>query len=103
MPSVQPIVRRLDESIRAAVPDLDYAVKYKRAFYGLPHVGWIIELAPYAVSVNVLFLGGADLDPPPKLGSADRTRYVKVTSISEATELALFDWMKQAARTPGWR
>jgi len=55
-------------------------VKYKRAFYGLPEHGWIIELAPYDVSVNVLFLGGADLDPPPPFGTTGRTRYVKVTS-----------------------
>jgi hypothetical protein len=34
MPDLQPIVRGLDESIRASVPDLDYAVKYQRAFTG---------------------------------------------------------------------
>jgi hypothetical protein len=78
VPHLQPIVGALDKSIRAAVPGLHYAVKYKRAFYGLPELGWITELAPYDVSVNVLFFGGADFDPPPKLGSADRTRYVKV-------------------------
>jgi hypothetical protein len=37
-----------------------HAVKWKRAFYGLPGLGWIIEIAPYDVSVNVFFLGGAD-------------------------------------------
>ena len=63
MPYLQPIVTWLDESIRAIVPGLQYAVKYKRAFYGLPGLGWIIELAPYDVSVNVVFLGGADFDP----------------------------------------
>jgi hypothetical protein len=50
----------------------DYAVKYKRAFYGLPELGWIIEIAPYDVSVNVVFLGGADFDPPPPLGTTNR-------------------------------
>jgi hypothetical protein len=33
MPDLQPIVKRLDESIRATVPDLDYAGKWKRAYY----------------------------------------------------------------------
>ena len=46
MPDLQPIVKRLDASIRATVPGLDYAVKWKRAFYGLPELGWIIELPP---------------------------------------------------------
>jgi hypothetical protein len=102
MPNLQPIVKGLDKSIRAAVPGLHYAVKYKRAFYGLPECGWIIELAPYDVSVNVLFLGGADLDPQPPLGTAGRTRYVKVTSPEEAKRPDLREWMKQAGHTPGW-
>ncbi len=103
MPNLQPIARGLDESIRAAVPGLDYAVKYKRAFYGLPELGWIIEIAPYDVSVNVLFLGGADFDPPPPLGSADRTRYVKVTTPGEGKQPELLEWMEQAGHTPGWK
>jgi hypothetical protein len=103
MPGLQPIVRGLDESIRAAVPELQYAVKYKRAFYGLPELGWIIEIAPYDVSVNVVFLGGADFNPPPPHGSADRTRYVKVTVVDEGKRAALLDWIEQAGRTPGWK
>lgn len=102
MPYLQPIVRGLDESIRALVPDLHYAVKWKRAFYGRPGLGWIIEIAPYDVSVNVVFLGGADFDPPPPLGSTDRTRYVKVTTLEEGQRPELHEWIEQAGRTPGW-
>ena len=61
MPHLQPIVERLDETIRATIPNLQYAVKWKRPYYGLPNLGWIIEMAAYDVSVNVVFLGGADL------------------------------------------
>ena len=102
MPDVQPIVKRLDASIRATVRGLDHAVKWKRAYYGLPQLGWIIELAPYAVSVNVVFLGGADFEPPPPLGTTGRTRYVKVTSLAEAQQPELRSWIGQAGRTPGW-
>ena len=102
MPNLQPIVKGLDKSIRAAVSGLQYAVKFKRAFYGLPEHGWIIELAPYDVSVNVVFLGGADFDPAPPLGTTGRTRYVKVTSLEDVKQRELRDWMKQAGRTPGW-
>jgi hypothetical protein len=102
MPQLQPIVRRLDESIRATVPGLHYAVKWKRAFYGLPELGWIIEIAAYDVSVNVVFFGGADFEPPPPLGTTDRSRYVKVTSLEEVDRSALHDWIRQAGRTPGW-
>lgn len=103
MPALQPIVQELDESIRAAVPDLVYAVKYKRAFYGLPELGWIIEIAPYDVSVNVLFLGGADFDPPPPLGSIGPTRYIKVTTLADVKQPEVLAWIEQAGRTPGWK
>ncbi|MGH2875407.1 MAG: DUF1801 domain-containing protein [Solirubrobacteraceae bacterium] len=103
MPNLQPIVRGLDESIRATVPGLDYAVKYKRAFYGLPELGWIIEIAPYAASVNVLFLGGVGFDPIPPLGNTGQTRYVKITTLAEVKQPDVVDWMKQAGRTPGWK
>lgn len=103
MPNVQPIVKRLDKSIRATIPGLQYAVKRGRAHYGLPKLGWIIELAPYHVSVNILFYGGADFDSPPPLGNTDRTRYVKVTSVDEAKQPELQAWIEQAGRTPGWK
>lgn len=103
MPSLQPIVERLDETIRATIPGLHYAVKWKRPYYGLPELGWIIELAAYDVSVNVVFLGGADFATPPPLGSVDRSRYVKVTTVEDAMRPELGQWIEEAGRTPGWR
>lgn len=103
MPDLQPIVRALDESIRATIPSLNYAVKYKRAFYGLPELGWIIEIAPYDVSVNVLFLGGAGFDPRPPIGNTGQTRYVKITTLAEVEQPEVVDWIEQAGRTPGWK
>ena len=52
--------------------------------------------------MNVVFLGGADFDSPPPLGTTDRTRYVKVTTIDEAQQPELRQWIEEAARTPGW-
>jgi hypothetical protein len=69
MPHLQPIVQAIDAKIRATIPGLHYAVKWKRPYYGLPELGWIIELAAYDVSVNVAFLGGADFDSPPPHGN----------------------------------
>jgi hypothetical protein len=102
MPDLQPIVKRLDESIRAMLPGLEYAIKWKRAYYGLPGLGWIIEIAAYDVSVNVVFLGGADFETPPPLGTTGRTRYIKVTSLEDAKRPELQELIEQAARTPGW-
>ena len=86
MPEVQPIVTRLDEVIREELPDAQFAIKWKKAHYGLPDRGWVIEMVAYNVSVNVVFYGGADFDQPPPLGDRDRSRYLKVHSVAEIDE-----------------
>lgn len=103
MPDLQPLVAELDRMIRASLPGLHYAVKWRRAYYGLPDLGWVIEMVAYDVSVNVVFLGGADFDPPPPLGTVGRTRYVKLRSLEDAHQPELRGWIEQAGRTPGWR
>ncbi|HJR25444.1 MAG TPA: DUF1801 domain-containing protein [Acidimicrobiales bacterium] len=102
MPDLQPVVQQLDKSIRATHSGLQYALKWKKAYYGLPDLGWIIELVAYDVSVNVVFLGGADFDPPPPLGDTDRSRYVKLRSVEEARQPELTTWIEQAGSVPGW-
>lgn len=103
MPDLQPIVRRVDELIRETIPDLQYAIKWKKAYYGVPDQGWIIELVAYDVSVNVVFLGGADFDSPPPLGEGDRSRYIKVTSVEEVERPEMRKWIAAARGVPGWK
>ena len=56
MPDLQPIVEQLDKTIRKTYPKAQFAVKWKKAHYGLPDRGWILEIVSYDVSVNVLVL-----------------------------------------------
>jgi hypothetical protein len=102
MPDLHPIVKRLDTLICETISGLQYAVKWKKAYYGLPELGWIIEVVAYDVSVNVVFLGGADFDSPPPLGTTERTRYVKVTTLEDAQGPEMHEWIEQAGRVPGW-
>ena len=103
MPDLHPIVARLDESIRETIPGLRYAIKWKKVYYGLPELGWIIEMVAYDVSANVVFFGGADFDSPPPLGTTERTRYVKVNNLKEAEGTEMHKWIEQAGRFPGWK
>jgi hypothetical protein len=103
MPGLHPIVKRLDELICDTISGLEYAVKWKKAYYGLPELGWVIEMVAYDVSVNVVFFGGAEFDPPPPLGTTERTRYVKLTQLGEAQAPEIHNWIEQAARVPGWK
>jgi hypothetical protein len=102
MPDLQPIVAWLDEQIRRSIPDAQYALKWKKAYYGVPGLGWVIEMVAYDVSVNVVFFGGAEFDDPPSLGTTGRTRYVKVKTLEEAKSPELSRWIEQAAQVPGW-
>ena len=103
MPDLQPIVNRLDELIRETLDGLQFAVKWKRPYYGLPELGWVIEVAAYDVSVNVVFFGGADFAQPPPLGSTGRDRYVKVRTLEETEAPEMRTWVEQAGRVPGWK
>ena len=102
MPDLNPIVNHLDQLVRETIPDLQYAVKWKKAYYGLPDLGWIIEMVSYDVSVNLVFLGGAQLDPQPPLGDGT-SRYIKVTTLEEAQDPEIQNWIKQAGSVPGWK
>jgi len=102
MPDLRPIVMRLDEIIRETLSGTEYAVKWKKAYYGLPDHGWIIETVAYDVSVNVVFFGGADFDPPPPLGTTDRSRYIKVKTLDELEQPDLHKWIENAGRVAGW-
>src|SRR5690606_8417588 len=101
MPKLQPIVEQVDKLIRKEHSGLQYAIKWKKAYYGLPNKGWIIELVAYDVSVNVVFFGGANFNPQPPLGEG--SRYVKLTSVDEADTPELRKWIKLAGSTAGWK
>jgi hypothetical protein len=103
MPDLKPIVEQLDEVICRELSGLQFAVKWKRAFYRLPTHGWIIEMAPYDVSVNVVFLGGANFDRPPPLGDVGQSRYVKLKTLEDTKLPEVRDWIKQAGRVTGWK
>ena len=104
MPDLQPVVQRLDELIRQTLPKRQqYAVKWKKAHYGVADLGWVIEMVAYDVSVNIVFFGGAAFDPPPPLGETGRSRYIKLRTLDDVGQPELRGWIEQAGRVPGWK
>jgi hypothetical protein len=103
MPDLHPIVRRLDELICETIPGLHYAIKWGKGYYGVPELGWIIEMVAYDVSVNVVFFGGAEFDSPPPLGTTGRERYVKVKTLEQVQAPEMRKWIEQARRVTGWK
>lgn len=103
MPDLNPMVKELDAVICEELPRLQYAIKWGKVYYGLPELGWIIEITAYDISVNILFLGGADFDAPPPLGETDRSRYVKLKTLGEVKAPEIRQWIKEAGRVQGWK
>jgi hypothetical protein len=93
MPDLHPIVKALDELFCKTIPGLQYAVKWKQAYYGLPQQGWIIEMVAYDVSVNVVFF----------VGNRGRSRYVKLKTLEEAQGPLVRKWIEEAGGVCGWK
>src|SRR3546814_14943066 len=100
MPDRQPVVERIDKLIRDTHDDLQYAIKWQQAYYGLPEQGCIIQLVAYDVSVNVAFHGGADFASPPPLDAPGRSRYTNLNSLEAAEPPDLEYWIAQARPVP---
>ncbi len=102
MPGIQPVVAAVDRLITESIDGLHFAVVRKRPYYGTEELGWIIELAPYHKTMNIVFFGGKDFEDPPPLGDTDRTRYVKIATVDDAHTPQVASWIAEAGRTPGW-
>jgi hypothetical protein len=101
MPGIQPIIKTIDSLIHDSVPNLTYAVKWGNAFYGTNELGWLVEVAAYDVSANIVFLKGSAFDPQPPLGTGE-SRYLKIREIEELEEKNVANFLKQAGQTIGW-
>ena len=102
MPGIQPMVEKIDLLIHEIIPNPNYAIKWGNAFYGTNELGWVIEVAAYDISVNVVFLNGAVYTPQPPLGSGGTTRYIKLKNIVELSDPLLIEYMKQSTQVGGW-
>ncbi len=99
----QDVGRRLDALIVRAVPKVQKAVRWNSPFYGVEGKGWVVSFHCFTKYVKVTFFRGADLDPPPPVGSKDpHARYYHVHEGEAIDEKLVTRWMKQAAKLPGW-
>lgn len=96
----QPLVRRIDELIVAAVPKVHKAVKWNSPFYGFEGEGWFLNLHCFDKYVKVTFFRGTSLDPMPEGASkTPETRYYDVRE-GELDEEQLTRWVEAASTLP---
>jgi hypothetical protein len=95
--------KRLDALITKALPKVQKAVKWNSPFYGVAGEGYFLAFHVYTRSVKVAFLQGAKLKPLPPGSSKDKdVRYLDIHEGDTIDEKQFADWVKQAAKLPGF-
>jgi hypothetical protein len=106
-PEHRAIAKRFDRLVGEELPGVVRAIKWHVPFYGLPGHGWVAAMVSLTNYVKISFFGGADLRPPPPVGTAargesGRTRYVHLASPQDTDERQLRSWLRQAQDVEGW-
>ncbi len=103
MPGWKSRVGRLfDALIVATVPEVAKAVRWNMPFYGAPGEGWHLGFRCFTKYVQISFLTGAALRPPPPLASKHpRVRYLNLYESEPLDEERLASWIAQAFQQPG--
>ena len=94
---------RIDALVERAVPKVRKAVKWNSPFYGVEGQGWFLSFHCFTRYVKLTFFNGAELSPPPPGKSKHKdVRYLDIREDEPIDEAQLTDWLKQAAKRPGW-
>jgi hypothetical protein len=95
--------QHIDALIVRAVPGVKKAVKWNTPFYGVEGQGWFVAYHIFNKYVKITFFFGRKLKPMPPVESKDpNARYVHLHENGVFDEVQFMDWVKQAAKVPGW-
>ena len=95
--------RRLDRLISKTIPGVRKAVKWNTPFYGVEGQGWFLGYHCLTKYVKVAFFRGTALKPmPPGTSKQKDVRYFDIHENTPLDEELMADWIRQAAKLPGW-
>ena len=97
------IAEAVDELAAEALPNLQRAVKWGMAYYGVGD-GWCFSSGAFVGHVKLMFVNGVTLDPVPPVtpvGMGKATRGVELQSVNDIDAAQLEAWMKQITSAPG--
>jgi len=96
------IAERVDALAAKTLPDLQRAVKWGMAYYGVGG-GWCFSSGAFVGHVKLMFIRGTELEPRPPVtpvGMGKATRGVELASVDDLDERLVASWMEQAAAMP---
>lgn len=96
------LASRFDGIVEKEVPDVRKAIKWGAPFYGVPGRGWFASVGGFRQHVKFNFFRGTALKPVPPAGGSAQMRALDVREDDEFPEFQLTEWVRQAARLPGW-
>jgi hypothetical protein len=96
------IAERIDALAAKTLPNLQRAVKWGMAYYGVDG-GWCFACGAFVGHVKLMFIRGTELTPEPPvtpIGMGKATRGVEPRAVKDLDERQVASWMKQAAAIP---
>ena len=98
------IAEAVDALAARTLPDLQRAVKWGMAYYGVGD-GWCFSSGGFAEHVTLMFINGATLlDPVPPVtpvAMGKATRGVELAALADLDEDLVATWMRQITSVPG--
>jgi hypothetical protein len=96
------IAERIDGLAAKTLPDLQRAVKWGMAYYGVGG-GWCFSSGAFVGHVKLMFIRGTELEPEPPVtpvGMGKSTRGVELAFVDDLDERLVAPWIEQAAAMP---
>ncbi len=96
------IAERVDALAARTLPNLQRAVKWGMAYYGVDG-GWCFTSGAFVGHLKLMFIRGTELEPEPPvapIGMGKATRGLELTALDELDEPQVVAWIKQAAAKP---
>src|SRR3954471_347806 len=96
------IAERIDALAAKTLPDLQRAVKWGMAYYGIDG-GWCFSSGAFVGHLKLMFIRGTEIKPEPPvtpIGMGKPTRGVELASLEDLDERQAASWMKQSAAMP---
>jgi hypothetical protein len=96
------IAERIDALAAKTLPDLQRAVKWGMAYYGVSG-GWCFSSGAFVGHVKLMFIRGTELEPEPPVtpvGMGKSTRGIDLGFVDDLDERLVASWMEQAAAMP---
>ncbi len=93
---------RVDALAAGTLPNLQRAVKWGMAYYGVGG-GWCFSSGAFVGHLKLMFIRGTEIQPEPPvtpIGMGKSTRGVELKSLDDLDERQVASWMKQAAANP---